>query len=83
MNAMNCAKCGRGGIEGDEQRTDEGEEWCQDCYFDVFHHCDNCGEETLLTDVTMVKTKSTQFADGILNTCPDCVEKVKAEYGAA
>ncbi len=83
MNDVNCAKCKREVDEGDEQITDGGENWCQDCYFDVFYHCDNCGEETLLTEIKMVKTKSTLFMDGILNTCPDCIEEVKDEYGAA
>ena len=80
---MNCAKCGGKVTDGDEVKMKHGDPWCQDCYGLEFHNCDNCSEETLLSEIVMVKTKSELFSDGILNTCKDCVEPVKAKYGEA
>lgn len=78
-----CEKCGNTITKGDEVEMEHGYPWCQDCYGFKFHNCDNCGEETVLSEIVAVKTKSESFSDGILNTCKDCVNVVKDKYGKA
>ena len=80
---MECAMCGQD-ITGDaKMEMKSGETWCQSCYYSLFHRCDKCKKEILLSEVVPVQTKPLPDSswNGIFNTCHDCVEKVKAEHG--
>jgi hypothetical protein len=45
-----CPRCGNRVNHNDGRQANNGDWFCEDCYFEVYAHCDECGDEILIED---------------------------------
>lgn len=83
-----CCNCGEPVHENDDYRDDDGNAYCEECFFESYSYCDYCGEVTNREDIVCIQTPRGEdywcedCAYRRATQCDECGEYIHDSFGS-
>jgi len=66
-----CHECGEPIEEGNAHEAN-GDDYCENCFYDLFSYCDGCGDFIDVQNGNYISTEDGYLCNDCGRTCPDC-----------
>ncbi|MHC4121817.1 MAG: amidoligase family protein [Planctomycetota bacterium] len=70
-----CASCGEITDYREKMETPDGEDWCEECFYDAYTTCERCGDHVASDDsITVTVRSGSYYSTGTEEWCESCAD---------